>query len=158
ISQLMGIPFQIGSDGAKCWFYSPRPDDHGVVKPTLITCNYDDIQTKNLLFLEPFDFDIAKLDEIANERRLEYLGLEEINQTQCHVVRSIRVAEWSEHKLIAIIVRWWIDSKTYRPVQVANDGAAGPALMTFEPESLNMQLPITEFQPAVPAGAIQSGL
>jgi beta-lactamase regulating signal transducer with metallopeptidase domain len=151
VSQIMGIPFRIGSDGTECWFYSCGPDDSGATKPTLVTHRYDDIQSKKLVLLEPFDFDARHLEEVVKERRLEYLGLEKINQTECHLVRSIDVDEIGpDGELFVAVVRWWIDSKTNRLLQVASDTTYGPTILSFQTDSINQQLPITEFQPTTP--------
>jgi beta-lactamase regulating signal transducer with metallopeptidase domain/outer membrane lipoprotein-sorting protein len=158
VSQMMGTPFQIGSDGKECWFYDRGRNDSGDMKSTLTTCKYEDIQSKKLTILEPFDFDARDLEEVVKQRRLEYLGREKINQTECHLVRSIDVTEIGPSgELFVNVLRWWIDLKTNRPLQVASDTAYGPTILSFQTDSINKQLPITEFQPTFPH-VVPSGL
>jgi hypothetical protein len=159
ISRIMGIPFQIGSDGTECWFYCGGRNENGDTTPTLITCKYEDIQSKNLVLLKPFDFDTLHLEEVVKERRLEYLGLEKINQTECHLVRSIDVTDLGpDVGPFVAVLRWWIDSKTNRPLQVASDTTYGRTMLSFQTHSINQLLPITEFQPTTPPQVIRSGL
>ncbi|HEX5471403.1 MAG TPA: M56 family metallopeptidase [Lacipirellulaceae bacterium] len=159
ISQIMGIPFQIGSDGKECWFYSRDRIDTGEMKPTLITCKYEDIQGKKLAILDPFDFNASGLEAIVKQRRLEYLGPEKINQTDCHVVRSIDVTDIGpDGDLFVNVRRWWIDSNTDRPLQVTSDTTYGRTTLSFQTDSINQQLPITEFQPTTPSHVVRSGL
>jgi beta-lactamase regulating signal transducer with metallopeptidase domain/outer membrane lipoprotein-sorting protein len=158
VSQMMGTPFQIGSDGKECWFYDRWRNDSGEMKSTLTTCKYEDIQSKKLTILEPFDFDARNLEEVVKQRRLEYLGREKINQTECHLVRSIDVTEIGPGgELFVNVLRWWIDSKTNRPLQVASDTAYGPTILSFQTDSINRQLPITEFQPTTAPHVVASG-
>ena len=159
VSQIMGIPFQVGSDGNKCWFFSSGPDNSGALKPTLITDKYEEIQSKKLVFLEPFNFDALHLEEVVKQRRLEYLGLEKINQTECHVVRSIDVAELGpDGGFFVAVLRWWIDSNTNRLLQLANDTTYGPTILSFQIDSINQQFSITEFQPTTPPHVVPSEL
>ncbi len=156
VSQIMGIPFQIGSDGIQCWFFSHRPSDEGQMTPTLITCEYKDIQNKNLSFVEPLDFDVPNLDQVVKDRRLEYVGLERIDGTDCHLIRSLDVHKLGSSDSIFLMVQhWWIDSDTFRPLQVTTDFSGGRTIKRFRYDSINRQLPMIEFQPTMTARTIQ---
>jgi outer membrane lipoprotein-sorting protein len=157
VSQVMGIPFQIGSDGTQCWFYSHRPNKDGEWGPMLITCEYDDIQEKSLLFLDPFDFDGRELTQVVKDRHLEYLGVDRINDMKCHVIGSWNVQEFGSRDRISLVgQRWWIDSKTFRPIQMATESSGGRDVTRYRFDSINQQLPLTEFQPTIAAGTAAS--
>ena len=152
VSQVMGVPFQIGSDGEECWFFSHRSDDNGQLKPTLITCKYEDIQHKSLVFLDPFHLD-GEIDPVIHDQRLQYVGVDRIHDTDCHLIRSWNAKAFgSRGRILLRVAEWWIDTKTARPKRIVTYSSGVRTVTVYRHDSINKQLKVDEFQPVVPPG------
>jgi hypothetical protein len=68
------------SDAEQCW---------NRCRDVLVTCPFEAVDDKNILFCDPFGPErFATAREAIDEMKLEYLGREEFEGRTCHRVRS----------------------------------------------------------------------
>jgi beta-lactamase regulating signal transducer with metallopeptidase domain len=157
VTQVMGLPFRIGSDGKQCWFFSNRDDDQGRRRPTLITCDPTQIANKILAFVDPFDLRNAETDQVIDDRNLQYIGLDKIDDRDCHLIRSWSASKFGGDDILLSGVHWWIDAETHLPIQVMSDFFGSRTENRYEYNSLNQAMPLAEFQQSVSDDVVRRG-
>jgi carboxyl-terminal processing protease len=148
ISQIMSSRFCIGSDGKKCWFYTKYERPGSKIIEKLVTAPYDEIQDKIVSICDPFQISEGDIGETIDELNLEYCGTEVLDGRKCHIIRTWFVkTRTGGHIPQSFIGRWWIDAKSYLPLQVEVDSGGNYTLKRFNYLTVNEAIGVSEFRP-----------
>jgi len=141
MSRAFDMPWHIGSDGDKCWFYNEYKDEK-----KLVMTDFDQIDEKNIAICEPFGIGKYDIDEAIKRNNLEYIGTETLDGRKCHLVRA-----WSADvhidRATCQVNTWWIDAETYMPVQLTTDSGRVIRSQRFIYEKINQPIDDSEFRP-----------
>lgn len=142
VSQGMRQTWQIGGDGAQCWF---RRQD------ALVECPAADLAEQNVILCDPFAAGQAKdLDQLIRDFQLEYLGEVELEGRRSHKLRSWSDVErwWSRTQRIGHPTDWYFDAETLMLSQLQSDTSRA----RFRYAKLNEQIPVEQFRPPMDVG------
>ena len=146
ISEVMKIPFIIGSDGKNCWFYIDRRSRED--KEKLFVTGFDEISEKDVVICNPFDIAGKNVAEADKQKNLEYEGTETIDGRKCYMVRA-----WSANITVAgsfpncRVDTWWIDAETYLPVKLVRYGTLMNETQRFICDKINEPIDDSQFRP-----------
>jgi outer membrane lipoprotein-sorting protein len=140
MSEEFEIPWHIGSDGEKCWFYNEHMDTN-----KLVAIDFSQIDEKKISICDPFGIAEADIDTVIKHNNIEYLGTEILDGRKCHKVRSWLVK--IEHKAICSIITWWFDSETYMPAKIVSDPGRWRESYRFIYDRVNEPINDSEFRP-----------
>lgn len=140
MSEEFEMPWHIGSDGEKCWFYNEHKDTK-----KLVAIDCDKIAEKKISICDPFEIAEADIDTVIKQNNIEYLGTEMLDGRKCHIVRSWLVN--IEHKAACSIITWWFDSETYMPAKVVSDSGRWRVSYRFVYDRVNEPINDSEFRP-----------
>jgi carboxyl-terminal processing protease len=156
VSDVIGVPFHIGSDGENCWWYSGRED-----KERLIMAPFDEIDDKNVVICDPFFLTENDVVTAITKFNLEYLGTKSHDGKVCHIIRSwsVSIRSWSSKEDITNceVGTYWIDSETYMPVQIENDFGLFNLSYVFNYIHINEPLADSNFRPDFVKGVEPQG-
>jgi outer membrane lipoprotein-sorting protein len=145
VSDVMGVPFHIGSDGENCWWYYGREG-----KERLIMASFDEIDDKNVIICDPFYLTENDVVTAIKKFNLEYLGTRSHGGKVCHIIRSwsVSIRSWKPKDITDCkIGTYWIDSETYMPVQIENDFGLFNLSYVFNYIHINEPLAGSNFRP-----------
>jgi hypothetical protein len=142
VSDIMRIPFRVGSDGKECW---------RLVDKKIEICPFESIQVKNLQFSDPFGSrHFSTTENAINKLRLEYFGTEDYDGKICHRIRSWKDV-CNEGGFVGGICDWLIDTETQLPVLQEEFYQNSCVRNEFIHRRINEPIPIEVFQaPADP--------
>jgi beta-lactamase regulating signal transducer with metallopeptidase domain/tetratricopeptide (TPR) repeat protein/outer membrane lipoprotein-sorting protein len=140
MSEEFEIPWHIGSDGEKCWFYNEHMDTN-----KLVAIDFNQIAEKKISICDPFEIAEADIDTVIKHNNIEYLGTEILDGRKCHKVRSWLVK--IEHKAACSIITWWFDSETYMPAKIISDSGRWRESFRFVYDRVNEPINDSEFRP-----------
>ncbi len=141
ISEIMDVPFYIGSDGKDCWHYNGRKG-----KEKLVTSSFDEVAEKNILISDPFGVAQKGVSETIEQLNIEYLGTNLYQDRKHYIIRS-----WSDNLHEDFI--WasaqvaWIDAETYMISQMIKDSGSSILSHQFIYEDINQPIADSEFSP-----------
>ncbi len=140
ITDQMGHPFLVGSDGQSCWFY------HKGKQEGLVTVPFEQVRDKYVSIC-----DYARIFELGitgaiKECTLEYFGEDVLDGRKCHLIRSWGFSlendcVWGSVKI------GWIDAETNMLAQVIDDGGLTSSMQRFCYDRINELIPDSEFSP-----------
>jgi beta-lactamase regulating signal transducer with metallopeptidase domain/tetratricopeptide (TPR) repeat protein len=139
MSKEFEIPWHIGSDGQKCWFYNEHMDTNKLVATDF------NIVEKKISICNPFEIAEVDVDTVVKQNNIEYLGTEVLDGRRCHKLRSWLVK--IEHKAICSVITWWFDSETYMPTKIVSDSGRWRESFRFVYDSINEPINDSEFRP-----------
>jgi carboxyl-terminal processing protease len=145
VSNIMGVPFHIGSDGQNCWWYYGRKNAE-----KLIMAPFDEIDDKNVIICDPFLLTQNDVATAIEKYNLEYLGTKSHDGKMCDIIRSwsASIRSWSHKDITNCDVgTYWIDSETYMPVQIEKDLGRFNISYVFDYVQINEPLADSNFRP-----------
>lgn len=146
VSDIMQCSFIVGSDGDQCWWYYKSGFRQDRVKEFLRVAPFEAIHEKNVSACDPFDLQRRDIQEAVDELHLEYKGTVPYGDRTCHIIQSTS-ARLREDSVWAYITRWWVDGRTFMPIQLARDSAGSRWLSTFDYDHVNATMRDGEFAP-----------
>jgi outer membrane lipoprotein-sorting protein len=140
ISEIINIPFKLGSDGENCWFFSDSTEQrkNGEIRFYMTPCS--DVNDIDIKLVRPFS---TRKEPVAiiRSNKLEYLGKETVSNTQCEVIRSYRLL--NDH--FPRITTYWFDAEKFLPVRIIQTDT-NKYQFDFVYDSLNTPLSDKQFQ------------
>lgn len=135
ISMIKGSadPFMIGSDGKQCWF---RRSDKLTVGPR------DQMAIQQVSIATPFHGISGRtVQQIANEEKLEYLGVQTVGDRSFHQIRGWANVNLDSSRIwVSEPIIWYFDTDTLLLSKVRQQGE-----IKFVYQSLDMPLPESLF-------------
>jgi hypothetical protein len=134
ISNVMGNPFLIGSDGKECWYYLVHNTSEGQVEKTLIVLPHGEAVEKDVSICDPFGLARLDVDAAMKEFKPEYLGIVSYGGRSYHLIRTWSVekqSSWNKSYTSCYACRWWIDTEKLQVSKVEYDYGGGEATYTY---------------------------
>ncbi|HTV63913.1 MAG TPA: protein kinase [Verrucomicrobiae bacterium] len=147
----MGKAFILGTDGKTCWLYSENEHNERRLD-SAPTATVADIYTS---VADPFGLTGRTVESAVAKERLVYEGQTQLEGRSCHRVQSwiVRQSQNEPSGVSASKLEWWIDARTFLPLQVVQCSTFGNEIFRFHYDNLNQPLPEAAFQPPVQPGA-----
>ncbi len=147
VSGIMQVPYCIGSDGERCWWYYEREGER-----KLEVCPYDEMDEKNVHICDLFLTQEKGIEEVIADRNLMYAGEKRLAGRRCHVLEQ-RYTKLEDDETEYRVRRWWIDAETWRPVRMTEDWAFGlHRVISIAYDRVNEVIPDSEFNPLAVEG------
>jgi hypothetical protein len=109
VDAIMGIPFRVGSDGARCWWRGG--DKHASVP-------FEGVVDKYVAICDAFDANgPADAASIIRDRKLNYAGEAVVRGRRCHRIRSWNLLTVGR-SLHGSLLEWSIDAESFFPARV----------------------------------------
>ncbi len=137
--------FSIGSDGANAWWHYEDGK-----KKTVVVCPATEVHRKNVSICDPFDLTRRAVPAAIDELGLSYRGLMKRSDQNCHLVEAWTVQTSGKTMTDGYLTQWWIDDRTYRPMEVRQFGDGYEFGSRFLYDAVNEPLPQAAFAPPVP--------
>jgi outer membrane lipoprotein-sorting protein len=141
MSRAFDMPWHIGSDGDKCWYYYESKREK-----KLVMTDFDDIAEKNIAICEPFGVGKYDVDEAIKLNNLEYIGTETLDGRKFHLVRAWS-ADVQIDRTTCQVNTWWINAETYMPVQLVTDSGRVIRSQYIIYEKINQPIDDSKFRP-----------
>jgi hypothetical protein len=126
VSEIMQVPFFVGSDGWQCWFYSGASE---YLAERLITADYNDIHLKNVDICNPLGIRDSNLPQLLEKYNFIYEGTEQFDGQPCYLIRRYRTKDAGSW-IGMDISTWWFDIETLLLLQAYHDYAGGNKIVT----------------------------
>jgi len=105
--------FRIGSDGRDWWFYSEGGGNRDVS-----VCPVNLMHVRELSFCDPFHLTSNSCSKAAADLGLIYLGTTNLAGAVYHLVEAWNVEALGGDITWGSLRQWWIDARTFRPMQL----------------------------------------
>jgi hypothetical protein len=120
-----------------------------------MSCPFGAVLEKDVLFCEPFGTPVTDILSMFKDRKIEYVGTDNLDGRVCHMIRSWTAQEFGKDDLGLYICQWWIDGQTYRPAQIISYSGGWRHASRFIYERVNEALPESEFRPPMKANGVR---
>ncbi|MBU6411708.1 MAG: hypothetical protein KGR98_15090, partial [Verrucomicrobia bacterium] len=147
----MSQAFVLGMDGNTCWLFSEDKQNRKRLDRAPIATVADIYAS----VADPFGLTKRTVGSVLPKERLIYEGQEQFDGQPCYRVQSwmVRQSQNEPSGVSASKLEWWIDAKTFLPVQVVKCSSFGRQAFRFQYDNLNQPLPAADFQPPVESGS-----
>jgi hypothetical protein len=141
LSDRMGEPWHIGSDGKICWQYFGREGQE-----ELLVVDFNEIDEKNISICNLFNLVDTNVADCLEQNNLEYMGTDVLDGRECYLLSAWR-SNVRQDRNNSSIELWWVDAETYLPTQMIRDAARTIVTRRYVYDRINAPIGISEFRP-----------